>query len=177
MASRKRSFPANELFNDSLQAIALLEESSFFQQANVLVLYDALPDELQTRPLLNRWYQQKELWLPVVEGNDLKLVRYIGEDQLEKGAFGIWEPVGLRQDITAVQPDMLVVPGVAFDRDGNRLGRGKGFYDRLLQAETAFKVGFCFDFQLLPQIPVESFDMPMDAIVTNREIIELRSHQ
>ena len=85
--------------------------------------------------------------------------------------------MGLRQDITTVQPDMLVVPGVAFDKDGNRLGRGKGFYDRLLQAETAFKVGFCFDFQLLPQIPVESFDMPMDAIVTNREVIELRSHQ
>ena len=67
--------------------------------------------------------------------------------------------------------DMIVVPGIAFDRNRNRLGRGKGYYDRLLSDLKASAVGLCFDFQLKDQIPVEPFDKKVDLVITEKEII------
>ena len=62
---------------------------------------------------------------------------------------------------------MIVVPGVAFDRQGNRMGRGRGFYDRLLKTTpNAIKVGVAYDFQLLDKIPIEEFDVPMDYVMS-----------
>lgn len=67
--------------------------------------------------------------------------------------------------------DLIIVPGVAFDRQRNRLGRGKGFYDRLLSTLNVPKIGISYDFQLKDQIPVEPFDRKMDLIITEKEII------
>ena len=88
---------------------------------------------------------------------------------LSKGAFGLLEPKG---GLTAsvADLDLMVVPGVAFDRTGHRLGYGKGFYDRELHA-TGFSgvlIGFCFEFQLLDRLPAESHDVPVDYIVTEQ---------
>ena len=67
--------------------------------------------------------------------------------------------------------DLTIVPGVAFDRQHNRLGRGKGFYDRLLSTLDVPKIGICYDFQLKDQIPAEPFDRKMDLIITEKEIL------
>ncbi|HQG08910.1 MAG TPA: 5-formyltetrahydrofolate cyclo-ligase, partial [Dysgonamonadaceae bacterium] len=67
--------------------------------------------------------------------------------------------------------DLIIVPGVAFDRKLNRLGRGKGYYDRLLSQLKSPKIGICFDFQLLESIPVEDWDIKMDMIVAQNEIV------
>ena len=85
---------------------------------------------------------------------------------MQAGAqFGIGEPTGTVFD-RLEEIDMIVVPGVAFDRRGNRMGRGRGFYDRLLSTTpTAYKVGVAFDFQMFDAIPVEPFDMPMDKVI------------
>ena len=81
------------------------------------------------------------------------------------------EPVDDGTIISNDDIDLIVVPGVAFDRERNRLGRGKGYYDRLLSQLKASAIGICFDFQLKGQIPTEPFDRKMDLVITEKEII------
>jgi 5-formyltetrahydrofolate cyclo-ligase len=80
--------------------------------------------------------------------------------------FGIGEPTGpIWTDLDAIQ--IIIVPGVAFDRSGNRMGRGRGFYDRMLKSTVgALKIGIAYDFQMLDEIPVEPHDVKMDRIIT-----------
>ena len=80
------------------------------------------------------------------------------------GSYNIIEPIGT--PIPASEIDLIIVPGVAFDKSGNRLGRGKGFYDRLLHNLSAIKIGVGYDFQLIEKINTEPHDIAMDAIIT-----------
>ncbi len=131
-----------------------------------MLLYHSLPDEVDTHAFIRRWSARKRILLPVVKGDDLELRLYTGDDRLTEGAFHIDEPTGTAfTDYAAI--DLAVIPGVAFDRQGNRLGRGKGYYDRLLpRIPTAYKLGLCFPFQVLNQIPAEAHDIPMDEVLT-----------
>ncbi len=94
-----------------------------------------------------------------------------------KGRFGILEPCPTGIDHQADEADLIVVPGVAFDLSGHRIGYGKGFYDRFLQhpGRTAHLIGLCHDFQLIDgAIPADSHDIPMEIIVTDPRIIRIR---
>ena len=86
---------------------------------------------------------------------------------MEVSSYHIQEPIGkIFEDYSTI--DVIIVPGVAFDNQGNRLGRGKGYYDRFLKKIPATKkIGICFDFQMIEQIPTEKNDIPMDDIITN----------
>lgn len=148
-----------------------LEETDLFRQASCVALYHAIPGEVQTAEFIEKWHEEKKLLLPVIEGNDLHLVLYTGKDSLKAGVFGILEPTEEAQTVSEEEIDLMLVPGVAFDRQHNRLGRGKGYYDRLLATLKAPKVGICYDFQLLDTIPTESFDKKMDMIMTEKETI------
>ena len=125
-----------------------------------------MEDEVQTHDFVNRWYKAKTLLLPCVDGDLLRLRRYTGPDCMTPGEqFGIGEPTG--PEYTQLEEvEMIVVPAVAFDRHCNRMGRGRGFYDRLLKSTpNAYKVGVGFDFQLVESVPVEPFDVQMDKVV------------
>lgn len=137
-----------------------------WQQAQTVLLYHALPDEVATDSLLRSACEQgKRVLLPVVIGDDLELREYGGEGCLSEGAFHIQEPQGdAFTDYDAI--DLAVIPGVAFSVDGIRLGRGRGYYDRLLpRLQHAYKCGLCWPFQLVEAIPSESHDVRMDAVV------------
>ena len=103
-------------------------------------------------------------------GESLEL-RVYAPAHLSPGSFGILEPAtgSLFTDYDRI--DLAVVPGMAFDRKGNRLGRGKGFYDRLLPLLKAPKAGICFPFQLVEAVPVEPFDTPMDYVICGSAIL------
>ncbi len=138
-----------------------------FKEAQTVLLYWSMEDEVQTHDFVNRWYKEKTLLLPCVDGDDLRLRQYTGPECLKEGEqFGIGEPTGPEfTDLERVE--MIIVPGVAFDRTGNRMGRGRGFYDRLLKSTPrAFKVGVAFNFQMVDRVPTEDFDVPMDAVLT-----------
>jgi len=138
-----------------------------FKEAQTVLLYWSMEDEVQTHDFVNRWYKEKSLLLPCVDGDDLRLRQYTGPECLKEGEqFGIGEPTGPEfTDLERVE--MIIVPGVAFDRTGNRMGRGRGFYDRLLKSTPrAFKVGVAFNFQMVDRVPTEDFDVPMDAVLT-----------
>jgi 5-formyltetrahydrofolate cyclo-ligase len=148
-----------------------LEETLLFRQASCIALYHAIPGEVQTAEFIEKWYREKKLLLPVIEGNDLRLLVYTGKDSVKAGIFGILEPTEKAQTVPEEEIDLIIVPGVAFDRQHNRLGRGKGYYDRLLSTLKAPKIGICYNFQLQDTIPVEPFDKKMDMVITEKETI------
>lgn len=150
----------------SANILAVLEAHPAFETASTVLLYHSLPDEVDTHAFIEKWCRQKKILLPVVRGNDLELRRYTSPDDLATGAFGILEPVGDPfTDYSSI--DFIAVPGVAFDRRGNRLGRGKGYYDRLLpHLPQAYRAGICFPYQWVEEVPAEPFDIPMHSVIT-----------
>lgn len=163
----KKEVPLAEKQRRSLPILAQVEQLKAFEEARTVLLYWSMDDEVYTHDFVNRWYERKCLLLPCVEGDDLLLRQYTGPSSLQPGPqFGIPEPTGpIFNNLETVQ--MIVVPGVAFDRNGNRMGRGRGFYDRLLKSTpNAMKVGVAFAFQMFDDIPMEPFDVPMDLVLT-----------
>lgn len=171
MALLKKSYTKIRLSELSNRILEQLEETRLFRDASCIALYHALPGEVQTALFLEKWYREKQLLLPLVTCNDLRLLPYRGPESVRAGAFGILEPVDTDNAIPEKEVDLIIVPGVAFDRRLNRLGRGKGFYDRLLGTVNVPRIGICYDFQLREQIPVESFDKKMDLVITEKEIL------
>lgn len=168
---RKKEYSSTTLSDLSLAALSNLEQLEEFRKASHIALYHALPGEVETVRFIEKWEKEKQLYLPFVDGDNLKLLPFTGKSSLSVGSYGILEPCGAGSDCCKEQIDLLIVPGIAFDRERNRMGRGKGYYDRLLSDRTVLKIGLCFHFQLLETIPTESFDIPMDRIVTDQEII------
>lgn len=164
----KRSYSEKELSSFSTSIMKCLEASESFQKATCIALYYPLIGEVETTSLLEKWYQKKCLLLPLVEGDNLKFYRYKGKEALTTGAYGILEPNQTEEVIPIEQIDLIVIPGIAFDKQLNRMGRGKGYYDRLLAQSKAQKIGICFDFQLKNRIPTEAFDIQMDQIITEK---------
>lgn len=146
-----------------------VEQLPQFRAARVVLAYHSLPDEVFTHDILDEWARTKVVLLPKVVGDSLTLHRYQRGSDLAVGAFDILEPITPEwRDYAAV--DFVLVPGVAFDSDGNRLGRGKGYYDRLfaeLLPPDVFKVGLCYPFQLVDSVPVEPRDVRMSLVVAN----------
>ncbi len=153
--------------HQSVEILANLEAHPAFKKAKIVLLYHSLEDEVNTHKFIEKWSLHKQIILPVVVGNNLELRPYTGDSGLKIGAFGIEEPTGMIfKDYEAI--DLVVVPGVAFDHAGNRLGRGKGYYDRLLSHIPAFKIGICFPFQFIENVPSEPLDIRMDTIITTK---------
>ncbi len=173
IARQKRKYPTETLDAWSEQIMDKLEKTAQFQQANTIACYHALPGEVQTLPLIEKWYKKKQIALPVVRGDDLLLLPYAGRESVQIGAFGIWEPRVTAESPSSIEQDidLIIVPGVAFDRQMNRLGRGKGFYDRLLSTLSVPTIGICYAFQLLDELPIEPFDHKIDLIITEQGII------
>ena len=104
--------------------------------------------------------------------DDLILRPYAGPESLRQGAYDIWEPALSDASDESAKPDLIVVPGIAFDRQLNRLGRGRGYYDRLLSDLSLPCVGLAFAFQLFNAVPVDAHDRRMTAVVTDEEVVE-----
>ena len=93
----------------------------------------------------------------------------VTNDDLVKGAYGIYEPKSV-VPVSASDIDIALIPGIAFSKKGDRLGFGKGYYDRFLSEFRGTKIGICYDFQILSDIPVSSHDVKMDYIITETRI-------
>ena len=179
---RKACLSVEERQALSYQISQQVLESEWWVSARTILLYHALPDEVDTSLLLRSALSiegellnyssdyQKVVLLPVVVGEELELRQYTGPDSMKEGAFGILEPVGEAFPVWRYpEVDLAIIPGMAFDGQGHRLGRGKGYYDRLLPRLTRCrKVGLCFDFQLVDDVPFEDYDVVMDGVVSGR---------
>ena len=154
--------------------IAHLETSPVFQRACCIQTYVALRYEVDTHELIRQLLREgKQVAVPSVEsGEALQQYRLNNFSELQVGAFGILEPQpDPNRRAMPAQFDLVLVPGLAFDRAGHRLGAGKGYYDRFLAGIRAPKIALAFAFQIVAQVPVEPHDQRVEMIVTENEVI------
>lgn len=140
--------------------------------AGAVLLYAATSSEIDPGPIRDELLgRDVRVLLPRVAGETLEVVPVTGAEYLATGPRGVPEPAGQAVDPTGV--DVAVVPGVGFDRGGGRLGRGGGHYDRLLAGMPAstLRVGLCFAVQVVDRVPRAGHDVPVDVVVTEREVI------
>lgn len=163
----KKTFSETDVLAASDIIFEHIENTKEFNRAIVILVYWSLPDEVHTHFFIDKWFGRKTIVLPLVVGDQLELRQFTGRDCLKpKPPFGIPEPVSSPR-VSKEVVDLAIVPGVAFDGSLNRMGRGKGYYDRLLQNSKIFKIGVCFSFQMVDNLPVDGFDVKMDMVVHN----------
>lgn len=148
-----------------------------YRAARTVLWYVSMPGELATRDALAAELRAaktdgRRIAIPWCDGDDLSLWRLDSLDELEPGTWGILEPPPARRGdaarrVAPAELDFVVTPGLAFDRNGRRLGYGRGYYDRLLaRAPDATRVGLCLSTQIIDEVPAGARDMPMHWVVT-----------
>lgn len=152
--------------------------SDYFSKSCVIGLYYPIDNEVQTFRIISRSLScSKITCLPKIINNQMSFAKFTSYNSLKMGKFGIMEPIG-DELIPLNEIDVIVTPGIAFDRFGYRIGYGKGFYDRLFEEcdnkNKTFSVGLAYDFQVLSRIiERESHDKKVNAIMTNKESISI----
>jgi 5-formyltetrahydrofolate cyclo-ligase len=161
----------------SRRAQELLTEQAVWKKAQTILLYAPAGEELDVWPLLKEVATAgKRAFLPRFDpGSGIYVAGEVGEarEHLRTGYFGVLEPTADRPQIPLNRLDLVLAPGVAFDLHGRRLGRGKGYYDRLLAAVRGKTCGVAFDVQIVAEIPVEPHDMLVNCLLTPTRWIEL----
>ena len=161
----KKTFSEVAKQQESAAVWAQMEQEPLFRQSRCVFIYWSMSDEVQTADFILKWQGSKRFVLPCVVGDELELKYFEEAQALHEGErFLIPEPSGeALQDYSVI--DLAIVPGVAFDAQNHRLGRGKGYYDKTLCRIAAPKIGVCYGFQFLPEVPVDAFDIPMDKVI------------
>lgn len=168
--ARKSLLNEMERIQAAQRVFDLVEKTAAFLLADNILMYHSLPDELSTRDFIEKWSARKHFYLPRVNGVNLDILPY-DRSRLHLGAFNIEEPQG--DDTASINDiELIIVPGVAYDRRGNRIGRGKGYYDRLLQSSDAVKMGVAYACQLCDDIEPDDFDVRMHYVITDDGIIK-----
>lgn len=166
----------NQAREEALRKSEIIKKKLFslpeFKKAKIVMLYASREDEVETHRMIEEAVEAgKIVALPrcaSAKGILPKEIKNANTD-LEKGTYGIYEPRETQKDIRSEEIDLIVVPGVAFDRKNRRLGRGKGYYDRFLAQLPRDKVtvGLAFDIQIVENLPHDSDDRPVSKIITN----------
>uniref|UniRef100_A8GIS7 5-formyltetrahydrofolate cyclo-ligase n=2 Tax=Serratia TaxID=613 RepID=A8GIS7_SERP5 len=171
---RRRALTSEQQNNFALQTAERIATHPRIQAAHSIAVFLSFDGELDTRPLIERlWQQAKQVYLPVLHpfspGN-LLFLRYTPETPLVNNRFNILEPqLDVRNVLPVGSLDVVLTPLVAFDSSGQRLGMGGGFYDRTLQNWQhlgPYPIGLAHDCQQVEQLPVEHWDIPLPEIIT-----------
>lgn len=166
----RRIYSEEQLKRFSEDIFKTLEKTQVFIDAKYILAYYSFPGEVFTHDFIEKYSKDKIIILPVVQNDVLVLKKFRGIEKMQKSAFGIFEPIG-REFTDFSKIDLAIIPGISFDRNLNRVGRGKAYYDNLLPKLTAFLIGVCFSFQIKEKVPVESHDFPMNCVISQDEII------
>lgn len=167
---RKKIISDTQKSIDAQKVFDKIEGLTEFENAKTILLYWSMPDELPTHSFIVKWCHRKQILLPVVKDDEMLIKPFSSESELKKSSYGIWEPDAQKDFASNI--DMVIAPGIAFDKNKNRLGRGKGYYDRYFTKSNVTRIGVGFDFQLFDKVPTNQFDNKLDKIITPSSIIE-----
>ena len=164
LIQKRRMLAAEERCSLSESILSQLEKMTVFREAKTVLLYYPKNNEVDVLPLFKRYKRDKTLLLPVTHRDRMTAHPYEGNDKMHRGKFGIPEPTTPEFQ---GKIDVIIVPAVAFDRAGNRLGRGGGYYDRFLKKQPhATLIGVGYDFQMVDSVPTNLFDKHMNYVVS-----------
>ena len=164
--ARKRTMTEAEIEERSARLARLFFASRAYQNAKTIYGYLSYNQEVRTVPMLRRALEEgKHVAVPKVYGDEMKFIYLDDLSQVAKGYAGIPEPIADGPE--ANDPEALVLmPGLVFDPQGHRIGYGGGFYDKFLAREPGHPtVALCYDFQVLPRLETEEFDIPVDTVL------------
>lgn len=166
LAEKKRALTAAQIEATSAALAAQLFRHPLYRNARAIYAYLSYNQEVRTEPILRRaWQDGKRVAVPRVVGERMEFIWLKPDTALSSGYHGIPEPIGGERadDRTA----LVLMPGLAFDADGNRLGYGGGFYDRFLAQEPEHPtVALCYAFQLLPHLAPQPHDRPVEVVIS-----------
>lgn len=177
--SKRRSLNEKELITMSREVQKRLFFLSGFQESRTVSLYVDFDNEVMTKDMIKDCINKgKRVVIPFIRSKDRSIILSEVKDidkELKPSTFGILEPArGYLRPVPCSEIDMVVVPGVAFDAKGGRLGYGGGYYDRLLTNvnRTAHLIGLAFEFQILKEVPQQSHDIVLESIITEERVIK-----
>lgn len=167
---QRRMMTAEQVAEQSALIVSQIERMSAFREAQTVLLYYPIHNEVDLRPLLTKYGDQKTFLFPVTHRRSMEVRPYDGEDMMRKGRYGVPEP---QTQTYKGSIDLILVPGVVFDQHCHRIGRGGGYYDRFLNHHPrAMKIGVCYAFQLKKHtIPHRLGDQKMNRVVTPQQTI------
>lgn len=165
----------NALDKKTITGLSDMVAANFFEsgllQYNSFFVYNSIKNEVNTQKIIKKLLNlDKNVYLPRVNGRHLESIKLAGQ-AFKKGSFGILEPLGLP---SSDKIDVCLLPALAVDLSGNRLGYGGGYYDRFLKGTSCIKAALVFECQIAKQLPSEIHDVRIDMIITERRIIDLR---
>jgi 5-formyltetrahydrofolate cyclo-ligase len=166
--------PISEREGKSKLIINELIELKEYSKAKTILVYVSMKEEVSTDEFITRAIEDgKCVIVPAVDKNEesmtLHKINSLGE--LEPCYMGICEPKDRSCEAPCESIDLAIVPGLAFDSGGNRLGRGKGMFDKLFEKTKCPKIALAFDFQVIESVPVEKHDSPVDVIITEKRVL------
>lgn len=167
---RRRMLSPEEVAADSARICEQIEQMSSFRDAKTVLIYYPVHNEVDLRPLLAKYQDQKTFLFPVTHRYSMEVRPYDGEDMMRKGRLGVPEP---QTQTWKGAIDLMLVPGVVFDHHCHRIGRGGGYYDKFLRKHPGVKkIGVCYAFQLKKHdIPHLFRDYNMNRVVTPQQTI------
>ena len=165
----ERNSLASDYRNSSTNTIfATLEEQNFFKSSEKIFIYVGFGSEIITETFIKKWINKKQIFVPKIENGKMNLIRLKSWDELAPGHFGVLEPTS--SDYYEGKIDLVVTPSIVFDKNGYRLGYGKGYYDRYFaENEYRISVGLCYHKLLQENVPKEEHDKQVDIIITEEK--------
>lgn len=167
---RKKIAEISDKNEQSQKILARLKECDL--PSGAVCVYKALSSEVDTDGIIEYFLKTREVYLPVVQGEDMMLVRIDMNTRFEKGAFNIDEPTGERLKPEDVNPSVTVTPLLGADGERNRLGKGKGYYDRYFDKVNTYRIGVAFSEQLIDEVPCDKWDKKLDMLILPDRIIK-----
>lgn len=165
ISAKKRSMTQEQIESCSQELLEQLVQHPLYRNAKSIYGYLSYNQEVLTEPILRRAQADgKKVAVPKVYGEEMKFL-WLEWDKVQEGYKGIPEPTD--GEIADDPAALVLMPGLAFDPQGHRLGYGGGFYDRFLAAEPHPTLALCYDFQLLDALETESHDIPVDAVLSS----------
>lgn len=149
-----------------------------YKSARGIFIYIGFGSEINTKIIIREALNSgKEVYVPKVIKKEMILIKIDSLENLVTSSYRILEPIGDKSDLDVNKLDLIVMPGVAFDKSGNRLGYGGGYYDKFLEQNKieCKKIALSYDFQVLEKLEVEEHDIKVDLIITENQVINIKN--
>lgn len=166
LLEKRNSLSNEEAETKSRIIIEKLKKDKDYIKAKTIMFYVSKGKEVRTHEIIKEALKNKKIIVPKVHGKDLLCCELKDFDKMEYSCYGILEPA---EEVTCNMSkiELIIVPGIAFDKRGHRIGYGKGYYDDLLKKTKCPKIGLAYDFQIIDKIPVDEWDIKVDKVISD----------